>query len=470
MWNTIKRAGALRLPGFFGPLLLLCCTPLVSFEYLDISCSVGQGEQYYAGETVRLDFSIMPSKGETERTLGLNEGGLSRSPVFTWEGKTLHVRPLTGWKKGEYYRISLEGKLPMEDGRVYTAQVLREFIYGLEGNEFTLRSSAMEEGNLIFRFSKVPGITSFTAQFSLNPGMDYFCDFLGEEVRILPRSPWQANTLYNWTIKEMESADGYIMKQEYSGVFSGPGDLHVPRTVELCPVSQSLGAPYLWRRGTGLDGNIENMEGIGFTFSKPMDQGSLRSGISFYPSIKGFFEEAGEEAIIFFPEEEYRIGTEYRITLSRTVKDSFGLSLFEEEHYYFSGSRRYLEVEKLSLDSRTESVLSGGVLQEHILADPPNLNVKIAFSSAIPPANRGAAAESVTLSKLFPLSANNPALVSAKWEDGGAALILFFMNLSPSETGVDNYYQIRIASGKQGPLNEAGEYLKEDLWYVFSVR
>jgi hypothetical protein len=260
------------------------------------------------------------------------------------------------------------------------------------------------------------------------------------------------------------------MKQEYSGVFSGPGDLHVPRTVELCPVDKSLGPPYLWRQGTGLDGKIENMEGIGFIFSKPMDQGSLRSGISFYPSIKGYFEEAGEDSVIFFPEEDYRIGTEYRITISRTVKDSFGLSIFEEEHYFFSASHHYLEVEKLSLDSGAESVLPGGVLQDHILADPPNLRVKIAFSSVIPPANRGAASESVSLSKLFPLSANNPVLVSVKWEDGGAALILLFMNLSPSEAGVDNYYQLKITSGKQGPLNGAGEYLKEDLWYVFKIQ
>jgi hypothetical protein len=488
MWNTARtlpgaagkarggRIGVPRLAGFFFILsalliLLACCKPPLSFEYLDLSCSAGPEARYYYGETVALDFSIMPDRGETERALILTEGGLSRGPAFRWEGRTLHVKPLTGWKKGEHYGISLEGKLPMEDGRTYTVQLLRNFIYGLEGKEFTLVSSAVGDDRLVFVFSQVPGVTSFSSQFSLDPGIEYFCDFLGKEIRILPKTPWQANTRYRWSIKGMESQEGYLMKREYSGDFSGPADPLVPRPLELCPVDRSLGPPYLWKRGTPLDGNLENMEGIGFIFSKPMDQASLRSGISFYPSIKGYFEEAGDDSIIFFPEEEYRLETEYRISIAQTVKDSLGLSLFEEARYYFSSAHHYLEVEALRLDSRTDSLLPGGLPQDHWLVSPslPLLRVEIGFSSAIPPANRKAALESVSLSGLFPASADNPVLISARWEDGGAALILLFENLSPSENGVDNYYQIKIASGKQGPLNGEGEYLKEDLWYVFRI-
>jgi hypothetical protein len=412
----------------------------------------------------------MPSRGEVERALILTEGGLSRGPVFNWEGRTLHLKPLTGWKKGEHYGIGLEGKLPMEDGRTYTVQLLRNFIYGRAGNEFTLTSSLIKDEGLVFVFSKAPGVTSFTGQFSLSPGAEYFCDFLGKEIRILPKSPWQANTLYRWTIAGMESEDGYIMKKEYSGVFSGPADLSVPRPLELCPVNRSLGPPYLWKRGTALDKNLENMEGIGFIFSKPMDPASLRSGISFYPSIKGYFEEAGEDSIIFFPEEEYRLETEYRISISQTVKDSLGLALFEEEQYYFTSAHHYLEAE-VTLDSRVDSLLPGGVLQNHTLvnASPPGLKVQIGFSAVIPPASRRAALESVSLSGLFPASADNPVLISARWEDGGAVLSLLYENLSISGNGIYNYYQIKIGSGKQGPLSAREEYLKEDLWYVFRI-
>jgi hypothetical protein len=471
MWNTARQGIRALCLGAILSVLLPRCKPLLSFEYLDVSCSAEMGQQYYYGETLSLDFSIMPGGGEVERTLILTEGGLSRSPVFNWEGRTLHVKPLTGWKRGEHYGIALEGKLLMEDGRTYTVQVLRNFIYGLEGNEFTLVSSVVEEEGLVFIFSRVPGVTSFTGQFSLSPGVEYFCDFLGKEIRVLPKSPWQANTLYRWTIKGMESEDGYIMKREYSGAFSGPEDLAVPRPLELCPVNRSLGPPYLWKRGTALDKNLENMEGIGFIFSKPMDPASLRSGISFYPSIKGYFEEAGEDSIIFFPEEEYRLETEYRISIAQTVKDSLGLALFEEARYYFTSAHHYLEVERVNLDSRADSLSPGGIPQDHTLANPnpPGLKILVGFSTAIPPANRRAALESVSLSSLFPASAGNPVLISAKWEDGGAALSLLYENLSPSESGVDNYYQLKIGSGKQGPLSAGGEYLKEDLWYVFRI-
>jgi hypothetical protein len=485
MWNTgkgLKRATPLLRAALLGCLLLPGCSALldhrgpISFEYLDISCSVGEGDAYYSGETVRLGFSIQPDPAEIERNLVLGEGGLNRQAVFYWEGPVLHVKPVTGWKKGEHYRISLEGELRMEDGRSYTTGILRAFIYGREGDEFTLDNSAMENGCLVFGFSKAPGVSSFTVLFSLSPDTEYFCDFSGETVRVQPKSPWRANTRYTWTIKGMESADGCVMKQEYSGTFSGPPDPEIPVPVELCPVSRQLssgtGLPYLWKRGTPLDGRLENGEGIGFIFSKPMDTPSLRSGISFYPSIKGYFEESGDRSIIFFPEEDYQMETEYRITLSPSIQDSRGTELFEEIHYYFRSFRRYLEIEKISLDSSADLLAPGGLVQEHrlVFLDPPSLEAHIAFSQAIPPANRKAAGDSVSLSTLFPASAHNPLLVSARWDDGGALLSLFYEDLSPSAGGIDNYYQIKISSGKQGPVNGSGEYLKEDLWYVFKVR
>jgi hypothetical protein len=434
---------------------------------------VDEGETYYSGESVRLGFSIEPDRGEAERILILSEGGLSKTPVFSWKERELSVKPPGGWKRGEHYRVSLEGRIHTEDGRGYTTRILRSFVYGREGDEFTLESSGLDDGCLVLKFSRPPGISSFTGHFSISPDTDYFCDFLGETVRIQPKSPWQINTRYTWTVRDMESADGCAMKREYSASFSGPADTEIPRPLELCPVSKQLapGLPHLWKRGTALDGGLENGEGIGFTFSKAMDQGSLRSGISFYPAIKGSFAEAGEEAIIFFPEEKYRPETEYRITLSSAIKDSLGLGLFEEQRYYFTAACRYLEVEKLNLDSGQQALTPGGVPQDHFLQpDSTGLELRIAFSAAVPPAARGAAADSVSLSVLFPASAHSPDLVSVQWQDGGALLSMRYTDLSPSLGGTDNYYQIKISSGESGPSGASGEYLKEDLWYVIRIR
>ncbi|MDR3147130.1 MAG: Ig-like domain-containing protein, partial [Treponema sp.] len=333
----------------------------MSFDYLDVSCSVSEGERYYDGENLRLEFSIEPDQGEVERTLVLSEGDLSTAPVFSWEGGELSVRPRGGWKKGEHYRVSLEGRIHTRDGRGYTTRLLRSFIYGTEGEEFTLVSSALEEGGLLLQFSKAPLESSFTENFSVRPDTEYFCDFAGKTVRVQPKSPWQLNTRYTWTVKGIASVDGYTMKREYSSSFSGPDDSELPRVLELCPVLKGPepGSLHLWKRGAALE--PENGEGIGFVFSKPMDPASLRSGISLYPAIKGYFEEAGAEAIVFFPEEDYRPETEYRVTLSSAIKDSLGLGLFEEQRYYFSSARRYLDVEKLSLDSNSRALEPGGI-------------------------------------------------------------------------------------------------------------
>jgi hypothetical protein len=468
MWSTVKGGRGFPVVLLLSAGLLGC--PLVSFEYLDISCSVGEGENYYAGEDVRLAFSLDPDREETERVLILNEGNLRRSPVFSWRGRELSLRPPGGWKKGAQYRLSLEGRIRTEDGRSYTAEILRSFIYGREGNDFSLESSGLEENCLVFRFSKPPGVNSFGENFSLRPDIDYFLDFSGDTVRLQPKSPWKINTRYTWSIGGMESADGYAMRREYSASFTGPGDTEIPYPLEPCPVNRSPGPPYLWRRGKALEGNLENGEGIGFVFSKPMDQASLRSGISLYPAVKGWFEEAGEDSVIFFPEENYRPETEYRITLSSALKDSLGLGLFKDHHYYFTIAYRYLEVEKLSLDANPRALEDGGIPQDHFLQSGSSLELKIAFSSAVPPAARRAAADSVSLSVLFPASAHNPDLLSVQWLDGGALLSLRYRDLSPSTGGTDNYYQIKILSGESGPAGASGEYLKEDLWYVFRAR
>jgi hypothetical protein len=480
MWNTgnyfllmccfVKRTIPLALITF-----LLGACPLISFKQLEISCSLNEGEQYYAQETVDLKFSLRPNREETEQRLILIEGGLSTSPVFSWEGRTLCLKPAAGWKKGEHYSVSLEGQLSMEDGRTYTTGITRAFIYGEKGNDFTLlsstQSSAPEAPGLVFTFSQAPKITSFTRQFSLSPSTEYITDFSGSTVRLLPKKSWQINTRYTWTIKDMESDDGYLMKKEYSGFFAGPEDPQVPFVKEICPVILSEDSVnHLWRSGLGLDSNLENGEGIGFVFSKPMDHGSLRSGISFYPSIKGYFMPAGEDAVIFIPEEEYKPETEYRITLSESVKDSLGLSLFQENRFYFTPNRRYLRVEKVSLDSETQALEPGGILQDHVLESPSfGLGVKIVFSQAIPPDKRKSAADGVSLSVLFPASAHNPVQVSTQWLDNGAILSLYYEDLSPSNGGVDNYYQIKITSGSRGPVNGTGDYLKEDLWYVVRI-
>jgi hypothetical protein len=205
-----------------------------------------------------------------------------------------------------------------------------------------------------------------------------------------------------------------------------------------------------------------------------MDEASVKGGISFSPSLKGYFISDGEERFIFIPEESYRLEEEYRILLAGTVKDRLGISLFEPVQIFFTGAGQYLAVDSVTLDDRTPLV-PGGTIQEHYLepVTPPapfHLRIDINFSSAIPPEKRKPALDAISLLPLFPPSAHNPALHGARWHNDGSRLSLTWEDISQSSAAVSNYYRLGITGGTKGPQNIAGEYLKEDLWFVFCTR
>ncbi|MDR0997834.1 MAG: hypothetical protein LBL70_02105, partial [Treponema sp.] len=404
------------------------------------------------------------------------EKGAVAETVLSWEGTSLLVRPEKNWQKGQSYSLSLEGSLRMEDGGSYTVRLYRAFTYGGPGDSFELISSSFADDTLSLVFSKPPLITSFNENFSLSPRVEYRVDFSPDvsSVTVRPRDMWLPGVSYTWEVKNMISADRWLMRKESSGTFNGPQDTSLPRLLEACPVSFD-NPPALWHSGLSLDGNLREWQGIGFVFSKPMDEASVKGGISFFPGLKGYFERDGEEKFIFIPEEPYRLGEEYRILLADTVKDRLGISLFEPVQIFFTGAGQYLAVDSVTLDDSGVPLVPGGAIQEHYLdpAVPPapfRLRVNINFSAAIPPEKQKSALDAVSLLPLFPPSAHNPALFGARWYNGGSRLSLTWEDISQSSAAVSNYYRLSITGGEKGPRNMAGEYLKEDLWFVFCTR
>jgi hypothetical protein len=463
-------------------LALLCLSggifygcPLVSFEYLDISCSISGGADYFDGDLIRIGFSQAPDKDDVERQFKFYEKGAAAETVLSWEGSSLLVRPKNPWLKGQSYSLSLEGSLRMEDGRTYTARFYRAFIYG-GADSFELTGSTFAANVLSLVFSKPPLITSFNEKFSLSPTANYRVNFFPETctVSIAPRESWGPNVSYAWEVKNMESADGWLMRKESSGIFTGPVDTDLPRLLEICPVSFD-NPPAIWHSGISPDAYLREWQGIGFHFSKPMDEASVKAGISFFPTIKGYFEKDREDRFIFIPEEAYRLEQEYRILVADTVKDLLGLSLFEPVQLFFTGAGRYLLVDSVTLDDSSVPLVPGGLIQDHNLnpvVAPAlfRLMININFSAAIPPEKRKTALDSISLSVLFPPSAHNPALLGAYWFNGGSRLSLTWEDFSQSSVNVSNYYQLGISGGAKGPFSAAGEYLEEDLWFVFCTR
>jgi hypothetical protein len=466
MWNTAKI--------FLLSLMCMGCA-MVIFEYLDITCSVAGGDDYFSGEYIRIGFSQRPDRDDTEKQIRLTENNLSVPPDLYWDGSSIFVRPKTPWQKGQRYSLALETSLRMEDNRTYTVKLLRSFIYGEPGNEFELVSGNFESGSLILVFSSPPVITSFNEKFSLSPYTDCYTDFLndGNTVKITPKNDWQVNTSYTWLVRDMVSSAGYLMKKEYSGFFSGQDDIEIPQLAEVCPVTPG-DTGNLWHTGSVIDGALMEWQGIGFVFSKPMDEASIRSGISFYPALNGYFVKEDDRRFIFIPNEACQLQKEYRLTVSETVKDTSGLSLFEPELIFFTAAGRFLTVDSITFDDDPSPLAMDGSIQDYTLkavaaGSPPGLRVTIDFSSVIPQPNRKAAADSVSLNSLFPASAANPMLLSAVWLDSGSRLVLEWENFTRTSGTIQYYYRIKITGGQRGAVNQAGEYLEEDIWAVFRV-
>jgi len=451
-------------------MFLFSCNVFITFEYLEITCSAGVNQNYYYNETVDIHFSHLPDKNDVERKIRFLEDGSTILADYIWQDSVLSIRPRIQWQKGQFYSIDLQGALKMDDGRTYTASLYRNFIYGEQGNSFELLLYEFNENIFTLQFSKPVSIISFEERFSIMPFSEYNTDFQGDgsTVIISPRNSWAVNTAYLWTIRNMVSKDGYLMKKNYSGMFSGITDTEQPEFEFVCPVDYSASGS-LWHTVFPLDNQLLIEQAIGFSFSKPMDEASVISGINFFPSISGYFIKETETRFIFIPNDHYQLQREYRITISDSIRDTSGLPLFEPKHIFFTIANQFLQVTEITFDDNTNPVPADETIYEYTMLPviPVQLKTVINFSTSIPQNMRNDAVNAISLNVLFPASANNPTAISAYWSDGGSRLSIEWSGFSISSGEIKNYYILTISGGQSGVKNTANEYLKEDVCVIF---
>jgi hypothetical protein len=454
-------------------LLFLGC-PAVTFEYLDLSCSIGSDQDYFFEDYIQIKFSQTPDKNEAENKIQLYEGTGIVLAEFIWQSNVLLIQPKSSWQKGQFYSLNLEGSLRMENGSHYTVYLFRSFIYGQRGNDFELISSGFERDILTFVFSKPVLITSFMENFTLTPFTEYITTFSddGAAVTIAPKNNWSENNVYAWTIKNMLSNDRYLMKKEYSGKFYGLADAILPQFEQAYPVSYSeAGSSWQWHHDMNIRTQLLEWHAIGFTFSKPMNEASIKAGITFYPNINGYFIKETDKNFIFVPEEAYQIKKEYRITIADTIKDTSNLELYEQKLLFFTTANEFITVLSITFDNDTVPMPTDGTIADHYMSSsiPAKLVTVINFSTAIPQRNHSASVDAVSLSALFPPSAESPDLISAVWSLANTCLTLTWETFTITSMPIENYYILEIGGGANGVKNIAGEYLEEDVCVIFKA-
>ncbi|MDR1893337.1 MAG: Ig-like domain-containing protein [Spirochaetales bacterium] len=469
MWRKSKNSPALA--GIFGLLLAGCS--LISFDYLSLTSPLAPGEEWFEGEYLILDFSILPDKEDVENQIQLKTQGSSLDPLFEWQGLRLLIRPFQSWKPGQAYTCALEGSLKMQDQRTYGVRFFRSFRYGQPNQDLRLDSWTVEPQALILVFNKPPSISSFNEKFSILPGIDKITEVSADRRTLTLRiqNGWKANAFYTFTLSELAADDGFLMDRRYQETFSGPEDRVIPFLAKVCPVK--LEPAVYWQENKNLDGGITSGDAIGFLFSKSMDPPSVQGGISFSPSLKGHFVQESGDRFLFVPEENFQPGKNYRITLAASLKDEAGVEFFEAVRIFFTPADYYLKVLTVHFDNQENLVAgdssgnpNGGVF-DYPLAASGRLMAVFGFSRTVPPELRRQAVEAVSLTPLFPSSAGSPSLLAAEWEPSGSAVSLTWEGFTKSQDDIKNYYRLVLRGGQSGITASGGEYLEEDLWLVF---
>ncbi|QTQ14992.1 Ig-like domain-containing protein [Treponema parvum] len=450
---------------------------LITFDEEGVSCSLSSTENTFSGQTIEFVFTSKPDKYQAEKCVSLQVDSRAVELIYSWNGKTLSIKPALSWQNGKNYHLSCSGTITINTSRV-SVSIERTFMYGSISEQLIfLKSSSTlspinQTDSLLFCFNKALDQASFTENFTLSPSLETETVFSSDNksVSIKPKAPWAYNTLYTWSFKNLKSADGYFYKTSESASFSPFSDTEIPVLQKICPV-RLIGGQETFLLEQELDLNIREKEAIGFVFSKPMEFDSVKSGISLSPPAAGYFKQTDDEGFCFafIPTQMYSIKQKYELTVNSSVRDTHSVSLYEDKILYFTPYGDYLEVRQISLDSAQIDFSTQDAVPFTITKNLNNkyeLTVSILFSARIESSKRSSAVKQVSLGLLFPLSSETPVQTQILWNSAGTLLSLTWENFTPCTASVETFYKLQITGGANGINTGCGQFMEKDLCVI----
>ena len=467
------------------------CT-IVDFTTDYVRCLPSSNDNVFFDEYAVFTFSSEIDKYRAQECISIKYGSVSDNVNFVWDKNTLYAKPQDGWVGGRIYQIMIDGTMQKYNGDSFSVYNKSTVLYGDPACSFSLVSApsaivdASEHESLVFEFNKAIRKADFEKTFSILPSKNYRIVPTNNNTifTVYPKDIWDINTVYTWKIKSIRSEDGWEIQKEYQNTFATVKDIEKPILESICPVSDIDSNAVWYTEITDIDGLIKSKEPIGFIFSKSMNYASIKSGISFSPSISGYFlkDRDSDKKFIYVPEDFYTIGQEYLITISETVQDMHGISLHEKVKKTFHPYEDYLKIGRLSFDGNT---VYDNPSYNPMLAIPTTVNqtvtantegtynlnnVQIDFSDTVGYENTAAINNMITLSLLFPLSSKAPIKYSVMWNAGYTGIIISWTNITQSTTDIDTYYTLKITGGKNGIQTSNGQYLKDDVCLIIKTQ
>ena len=476
----------------FCTAVFLCGCFLVSFERFSAQILTDyENGIFYIGENLNILFSETVNQQSAEKCITLKKDGSSVSTDFTWKENTVELSPCEGWKKGYFYSAEISGSIETSDGRFYSVSESREFFSGSLDERLCILDKPdcdfkARDDQMVFRFSKSVNETSFLDCFSLSPYTEYKIEFLEEDKTVLvtPVSVWPLNTSITWTLNDaLKAKDNYCLGFSFSGSVNTVICNELPEVSFICPAVKYADS-WLLLKNQSLD-SLSDSSPVAFMFSELMDYESVKSSITFLPSISGslypvpdeYSTESYDKAklFVYVPDKNYLPETEYCIKISRSACSVSGLKLYENYKTYFTSASKYLTIEKLVLNGKTVSMdcdsnekgKPGSDTIENISDEyDGTLYAQIYFSTVIDSDCRNAAADALSCFLIFPSTASSPVLRSVWWNTEGSVLNAEWDGLSVSDRELP-LYELTVSGGLGGVTNINGEYMEDDVCINF---
>ena len=170
-------------------------------------------------------------------------------------------------------------------------------------------------------------------------------------------------------------------------------------------------------------------------------------------------------ASVFTPYKNYLVGTKYRLTISDSVEDKWGIKVTDEKNIYFLQKTDFIKVAKLSFN--TKEMEEG---KENKIKAEENVPayIKIDFTKALDERSLLEIKNAIKFEGVFPANIQSPRLCSITIINA-SSLELSYENIKAADPGQEFVYKIAIRGGENFIFNSIGEYLKEDKCYWIRI-
>lgn len=433
-------------------------------------------------DEIWMEFSLPVLRTAVEDIFMLTADGRPISGDFLWEESRVVFKPVEQLLPVVRYMFVFSGTVETVDGIKTGHDIQIPFYAGNDEEAPALSSYSPINGadagindSIELNFSKTMDLQNLRAGFGIDPHREVVVtlDAGGTIAAITPAGAWVPHTFYTWSLDMtvVTAHDGTPLPIDYEGTFITQADGKPPEFKRFTPAFLS-GSTYL-------DSNVLSKDdSLKFIFSEEVDITSFTTSLSISPTIRGFANQILPGIVIFKPEQEYTMDTEYFVIIGDELTDTSGNNLRETVRFSFTPDIPIQEVTQIDFLGDGPTIV---FLPDRFGTDPDGTDiidlhdidltamVTINFSEPYEEPYRTAVTSRITFHAFFPRDVSrltNPVLDNAVWVTD-RQLTLFYSGLKKSPAANESfYYLLTIPGGKSMSRNLAGSYLREDVWFI----